>query len=122
MADEGLTISIGKILESYSEEMKELTFRCAKQAADETRRLLKATSPRMTGAYAGGWSVKKGKDSYTVYNKNPGLTHLLEKGHVTRNGTGRTYDPTPAHPHISDAEIFGTERFVELVTGEAGSL
>lgn len=123
MAEKGLTISVGKILESYSAEMKELTFSCAKKAALETKRMLINTSPKKTGDYSRGWAIKKGKDSYTIYNKTkPGLTQLLEFGHVTRNGTGRTYDPTPAHPHIKDAEKFGAERFTELVMEEAGRL
>ncbi len=122
MADKGLTISIGKILDDYSADMKELTFRCAKQAATETKRMLKETSPRRNGDYARSWSIKKGKDSYTVYNKIPSLTHLLEFGHITRNGTGRTFKATPAHPHIKDAEEFGTQRFIDLVQEEAGRL
>lgn len=121
---EGIEITIGHILESYSADVKEATFRCAKQAADETRDLLRngAATPRKSGDYARSWRVKKGKDSYTVYSSKPGLTHLLEFGHVTRNGTGRTYEDTPAHPHIEDAEKFGTERFTELVMEEVGSL
>lgn len=122
MADKGLTISIGKILDDYSADMKELAFRCAKQAATETKRMLENTSPKRSGDYSRSWAVKKGKDSYIVYNKIPSLTHLLEKGHITRNGTGRTFEPTPAHPHIGPAEEFGAERFVELVQQEAGRL
>jgi hypothetical protein len=28
----------------------------------------------------------------------------LEHGHVTRNGTNRSYDDTPAHVHIAPVE------------------
>ena len=37
----------------------------------------------------------------TIYNDHPGLPHLLEYGHVTRNGTKQTFPPTPAHQHIA---------------------
>lgn len=121
---ENIEVAIGHILESYSADVKETTYRCAKEAANETRDRLRngSETPRKSGEYARSWRVKKGKDSYTVHSSKPGLTHLLEFGHVTRNGTGRTYGNTPAHPHIKDAEKFGTERFTELVMEEVGSL
>ena len=40
-----------------------------------------------------------------IYNADqPGLTHLLENGHVSRNGTGRTFDPVKAYPHIAPVQ------------------
>lgn len=117
-----IEVTIGNILESYSAEVKEAAFKCAKQAAHETKRQLVSTSPRKTGAYARSWSIRKGKDSYTIHNRIPSLTHLLELGHKTKNQTGRYYRDTPAHPHIEKAEAFGQERYIELITEEVGSL
>jgi hypothetical protein len=39
-----------------------------------------------------------------IYNEHPGLPHLLEYGHVSRNGTGRTYGEVPGHEHIQPVE------------------
>lgn len=60
------------------------------------------------GEYSAGWTrtLEKGRmrTVATVHGKKPtySLAHLLENGHVTKNGTGRTFDRTPAHPHIVD--------------------
>lgn len=75
-------------------------------AKDAVKRL-KATSPKDSGEYAKGWAYKKEagrlRTTTIVYGKDGTyqLAHLLEYGHVTRNGTGRTdFRDTPAHPHV----------------------
>ena len=65
---------------------------------------LKRTSPRDTGDYAKGWAKKKqkliGGVSYLVYNKDkPQITHLLEYGHLKRDGVNRV----DGIPHIGPA-------------------
>ena len=71
------------------------------------------------GEYAKGWARKmeKGRLRVTaiVYGKKPTyqLAHLLEKGHVTRNGTGRTYRPTPAHPHIQQVSDWAQDEALD---------
>jgi len=59
---------------------------------------------KITGQYAQGWTYQtedtRTGTTVTIYNKHPALPHLLEHGHVTRNGTGRVYPRTPAHEHI----------------------
>lgn len=39
-----------------------------------------------------------------IYNTQPGLPHLLENGHVSRNGTGRTFGFVPGREHIAKVE------------------
>lgn len=69
------------------------------------------------GKYRKGWRMETdisalGKKTVTIYNKTDyQLTHLLEKSHLTRDGTTRT---TPK-PHIKPAEEKYTEKFVEGV-------
>lgn len=87
---------------------------------------LKATSPQgsgpQAGTYAKGWSVKKSKDGAVIYNRtNPGLTHLLEKGHdIIRNG--RKVGEAAAQPHIKAVEEQVAEEMVEEITKELGNL
>lgn len=79
---------INELMTEYLEEVEEVAEADLKKAAMNTRKELKITSPKKTGEYAKGWSFKKlgGGNGYTVYNKKkPGLTHLLENGHVIRN-------------------------------------
>lgn len=98
-----------------------------KISAKNTVKDLKATSPKRSGKYAAGWTSKAdGKNSYVVYNKTYRLTHLLEKGHATRLGTGKgryTYGykaRVKAMPHISPAEqkmIDNVDRILEEQIG-----
>lgn len=83
--------------EDITEEVEKVVTEASKEAKDELIRnstSMFGKSDRST-PYATGWSVlnRKGKRySYTkqVWNKtNYQLTHLLEFGHLTRNG-GRT--------------------------------
>ena len=62
-----------------------------KKVSKTTPAKLKERSPRKTGEFAGGWRVKRVSNKHIiVYNaKQPGLTHLLEKGHAIVNKKGR---------------------------------
>lgn len=91
-----------------------------KKVAQEGRKKLIESSPRGKGSrkghYADGWTVsavKKGTDKFefVVHNKKkPGLTHLLENGHVLRQG-GRA----EAIVHIQPVEEWCNEEFERRV-------
>lgn len=74
-----------------------------------------------TGEYASGWTLKKkggrGKiGGYVVYNRSkPGLTHLLEKGHVIKNAKG-TYGRTAGIPHIKPAESWSQQEIMRKLS------
>lgn len=59
-------------------------------------------SPVKTGEYAKGWRAKRlEKRVVAVYNaKQPGLTHLLENGHMIVNEKG-SYGRTSGIKHIA---------------------
>lgn len=53
-----------------------------------------------TSTYQTGFMSAQG----IIYNTQSGLPHLLENGHVSRNGTGRTFGVVRGRPHISKVE------------------
>lgn len=67
-----------------------------------------------TGRYASGWTSEIEKSRLatvgTIYNKKPGLPHLLEFGHALRGG-GRT----SARPHIEPVEAEIVKEFESKV-------
>lgn len=93
-----------------------------KEVADKTAETLRQGGPykERTGKYTRDWAVKLRSRScssvtmtekYTVYNKkNYQLTHLLEKGHVSRNGSRvRPFD------HIKPAEELAEQMAISEV-------
>ena len=96
---------VTELLEQYSKDVTEEMHAVFKKEASKARSELKAASPRDSGDYAAGWAVMDESTrltvNYTVYNKTPGLPHLLEFGHTIRNGTGRSFGHGGARPHIA---------------------
>ena len=113
-----------KYIENYKEDIdkdvKEVADKIGKEAVDE----LKQISP--VGArkeYRKGWSLKKGKLGKNVYsikvwNKtNYQLTHLLEFGHATANGSR-----TKAQPHIRPTEEKYSKKFEKEIKARIGGI
>ncbi len=102
------------------------------EVSKEAVKKLKAESPKgATGEYAKGWArkVDKGriKVGATIYGKTPATyatAHLLEHGHVSRNGTGRTFGRVSERVHIAPVEEWATnelwDRIVTKLDGRMG--
>lgn len=124
-----LNRAISGILSEYAEDIQGNVDQIAEQMGKkgvqalrkEARRVLKSNTTGKS-EYARGWKmqVEKGRLStkVTIYNEHYSLPHLLEYGHVTRNGTGRTYAPTPAHAHIAPVEKELVETFEREVVAK----
>lgn len=104
-----ISMQVDDILMAYCKEVREISKEEIKNQADETKRTLRQTSPRnrkgSRRGYAKDWDKKpNGDGGWTVYNRhNYQLTHLLENGHVVRNGVG-TYGRVKGIKHIAPAE------------------
>lgn len=105
-----LAREIMKALSEYTEDVQIKVDEAVGEIAKESQKKLRAT----TGAeqsnvwrkYPTGWTIKstkrKGARKEEVWNaKHYRLTHLLENGHVIKNGTGRSYGRTRSFEHIA---------------------
>lgn len=123
MSNVNLQGSIGEILFAYGEKADEMIEKAAKKVAKKAKKELEAVSPKRSGGgkrYSQGWRITEDKDRMgnlvRIHNVNkPGLAHLLEYGHVTKNGTGRIFGQTPAHPHIEKINQMAQEDFLKEI-------
>ena len=111
---------VDDFMRSYKNEVVEAGYKVipkvAKEAASKLRSESRAQFGR--GKYASGWKSKSERGRLNVVAKVYGesgtyqLAHLLEYGHVTRNGTGRTWDTKDktAHPHIAAVEEWAMDK------------
>lgn len=107
------------ILSEYQNNVTNTVDNIADHVAEETAKELKTNSPKRTGKYAKGWTYKTAGEytlskTYTVHNKSKyQLTHLLEKGHVGRNGKR-----VKAVPHIEQVERKAIKKMEERLIRE----
>lgn len=111
---------IAKELQEYSEEVDESLQLCVDEVTEEAYMDLSTNPiiPKKSGKYAKSFYIKKvaagkGFKRNRIGNKKPQLTHLLERGHITRNG-GRT----KSYPHWEHAQKIADtlpERFEKVV-------
>lgn len=106
MASTGsVSVQMKELLDEIDKDAQESVRSNVNSVAKEAVQKLRNGSPKKTGDYASGWGMKKqGEADVVVYNrKAPGLTHLLENGHVIRNKKG-TYGRVSGRKHIAPVE------------------
>lgn len=116
-------VLIDRVLEDFITDETETFFAAMSQAGKLAKKDIQNSNAYkdISGDYRKGWAIRTKRERYginvLIYNKlKPGLTHLLEKGHVTKNGTGRRYRDTPAHSHIAQAREKAEEYLLNELT------
>lgn len=123
-----LMTQLNDVLQDYSKEVMDTYNTCGKEIADDTVSKLKRVKFGRydRGKYSKSWAVKQeknnwGTDSYTIYNKKHyRLTHLLEFGHVVKNGTKRVVGKAGAIPHIKPMEEWVQNQLPKLLVQKLG--
>lgn len=118
-----IATAVGRVLYQYSVDIQVDVRTVTDVAAEKLKKAIQEKAPvnvkktKHRGKYKRSWRVKKTRDNFAVYEKvvfsgkEYMLTHLLEKGHKTRNG--RT---TKAQPHIAPAADQIKKEYVEDIT------
>lgn len=103
-------------LTEYGQKIVKKVDEAGEKITKKTVKKLKETSPKRIGDYAKNWTSKSFNNygeakKQTIHNaKHYRLTHLLEYGHITRNGKR-----TKARKHIEPAEKEAVEEFSKEV-------
>ena len=119
--------AIAEILNQYGDDVYEVLDDCVKEVSDEATQKLRAVSTFATGGhtkYSSDWvndeTLKTTKKTERVVHNSKyyRLTHLLEKGHVVKNGrtriTGETWS-AGAYPHIAPVNDWATKELPRMV-------
>ncbi|MBD5547519.1 MAG: hypothetical protein HDQ97_08985 [Lachnospiraceae bacterium] len=128
-----LSEEIQKQLQTFGTALNREINEGLKEVAEQTAATLRQGGPynERSGKYTRDWDVKLRNRSYssvtmteeyTVYNKkNYQLTHLLEKGHVSRNGSRvRPFEHIkPAEELAEQMAISEVNKAVRRAAGEA---
>lgn len=135
IAIEDLTAAMLEAYTQYSGEILENLEQELQKVAKEARKEVKQLSSIYTGTvrelksgtkvymykdpekYKKGWRVliekANGRIHVVVHNTHYPLTHLLENGHINRDGTTRA----KAYPHISIAAKHAEEKIDKFLEG-----
>lgn len=125
--------AIAGVLEEYGEDVYQVLDGCVDSVAEEAKEKLQAVGSfapggNPSGDYSKAWineklQVKRLNSKNVVHNEDHyRLTHLLEKGHVIRNGTGRTFGKTGEYPHIAPVNDWANAELPKKVEQELGRL
>lgn len=108
--------AIAEILEDYGDEVQKDMDDVVKDVGKAGVKAIKSASGVFggTGKYRKGWTSQTETERYgstvTIYNRTPGLPHLLENGHAKRGG-GRV----PGKTHIAPVEQELIKQFEEQI-------
>lgn len=115
MNDNDLYDIIKKQFQTYTDDVVKEIKKSAKKISLNAMREIKEKSPQDTGEYSQKWSrntIEKDDGIYIMVHqkKKPTLTHLLEKGHKSRNGS-----KVAGIEHIAPVEEKANEEFSKKI-------
>ncbi|MDE5993729.1 MAG: HK97 gp10 family phage protein [Oscillospiraceae bacterium] len=88
-----LADAIKKAAQSYTDDIKSELDEELERIGKDSLKEIRALSPKLTGKYRRGWTYEiqreRGMIKVVIYNKEYQLVHLLELGHLSKNGTER---------------------------------
>lgn len=111
--------------DDVKQELEQGIIKIGEEAVDEVKKLAPVykgnnkNTPK--GAYRRNWTYRVDKErgeivvTVHVKGKNSRLTHLLENGHVLRDGTGRQVGEVKALPHIGIANEHAEKKVDKLL-------
>lgn len=108
----GLSDALADVLNDYSTDIREAVNTEIDKAAKSLKKSISADAPVLTGTQKKSWRVTKeklagGDIKAIVHSTDYRKVHLLENGHITRNGITRT---KPIH-YVSKNEQELVEKF-----------
>lgn len=119
MGIKGLDHLADDIVQAFTSGIDDITAQAmdsAKNRANECRDNIRKDSPSDSNDYAKGWTVRKTKNGYMVYNKaRANIEMPLEHGHVITRGKNKG-QRTKAYPHIYDNADKARDAFVDDCT------
>ena len=113
-------VLLSRALTEVSKEEDEILFKCMSKAMRKAKRDVINNSPTLSGEYKRGWTIRTKRLKYgfdgVIYNKDkPGLTHLLNNGHMIANQYGSTGRRKDGDNHITKARNLAEEYLVDLL-------
>lgn len=115
-------VLLDRALTEVSKEEDEILFKCMSKAMRKAKRDVIAMSPEGDSDkhYKNGWTIRTKRLKYgfegVIYNKDkPGLTHLLNNGHMIANQYGSTGRRKDGDNHITKARNLAEEYLVDLL-------
>lgn len=121
-----LDATVHDLLSKYGNQVYDVLKDCVKEVSDEAVEKLQSVSRfapggHPSGEYSRSWKQEEAKAGRlatrrVVHNEEHyRLTHLLEKGHVSKNGTHRTFGRVKAYPHIAPVSEWANGELPKLV-------
>lgn len=118
--------AVSEVLKEFGDECYTVLSEAVAEVSDEAVDKLQnvshfAPGRRPSGDYSKDWTKEiqptaRLKVKTVVFNSDHyRLTHLLENGHVSRNGTGRTFGRVPAYPHIAPVNDWAEQELPKRV-------
>ena len=113
--------TVKAILDRFNYDVYEVLDESVKETSAEAVKRLRASSRAAfgSGEYAKGWTrtLNKGRVHVdaVIHGKKPTyqLAHLLEFGHVSSNGTGRTFGYVDGRSHIAEVEQWSNDALMD---------